>query len=81
MRGGERGEDAAHLIVARNRALDLIDTTQVARFGHGLLFEVEQRGSFERKHGEGAFQDNRQDVLRGIASTVIGDALECCAAV
>jgi hypothetical protein len=43
----------------------LVDTAQIALFRAGLLFEVEQGGTFERKHGEGAFQDIRQDILGG----------------
>ena len=79
--------DLAHLrgvgiqriwLFAGKRACDLIEAAQIALFRHGLLFEVEQRGTFERKHGEGAFQDIRQDILRGSAAAVIGDLRKGC---
>lgn len=40
------------------------------------MFEVEQRGTFERKHGEGAFHDIRQDIPGGITHTVVGKVRE-----
>ncbi|MCA1603705.1 MAG: hypothetical protein LC776_19380 [Acidobacteria bacterium] len=49
---------------------------QIALFSHGLFFEVKQRRTLERKHGEGAFQDIRQWVAKSIAGPVVGKILK-----
>ena len=58
----KRVQDAAHLVVAGDSPVDVVDAAQIARLGHALLFEVGQRRGLERKHGESAFQDIRQCV-------------------
>ena len=43
----ERIQHPAHLIITRNRARDLVDAAQIALFRERLVFEVEERGTFE----------------------------------
>ena len=71
----KRVEDAAHLVIAGDGSVNAIDAAQIALFGAGLLCEVEQRGTLEREHGEGAFQDIGQRVA-GIAGPMIVDRLK-----
>jgi hypothetical protein len=54
------------------------DAAQIALFRKRLFFEVEQGGTFERKHGTGALQDIGQDIARGIADAMSGKVLEFC---
>src|SRR6266542_1339267 len=59
-----------------NGPLDSIDLAQITLFRNSLLFEIEQRRRFERKHGEGAFHDIRQLVADSITRPVVGERLK-----
>jgi hypothetical protein len=37
----------------------LVDAAQITLFRERLVFEIKERGTFEREHGEGTFQDIR----------------------
>ncbi|HEY6118848.1 MAG TPA: hypothetical protein VIV66_02755 [Pyrinomonadaceae bacterium] len=56
--------------------MNAIDGVEIPFFGGGLSFEVEQRGRFERKHGEVRFQDIGQRIAHGIAGPLIGKGLK-----
>ncbi len=53
-----------------------MDVVEIDFFGGGLSFEIEQRRRFERKHGEGSFEDIRQLKADCIASPFIGKGLK-----
>src|SRR5262249_45565108 len=69
-------KNTSHLIITGNRSFNSIDVVEIVFLRRGLSFEIEQRGRFERKHGESGFQDIRQLVVDGITGPLVGKGLK-----
>src|SRR5262249_54248377 len=69
-------EHAAHLMITGNLAFDPIESAQRTLFRNTLIVEIEQRRRFERKHGEGAFQDLWQLVAEASTRSRVGEGVK-----